>query len=325
MMERDLPFAAAIGDPIALLAGIAAFLVVIGVWRALLARGPQGLRMQALAGRRRQLWGDLLAPARRREVRVPSRLMGRVVERFKLLSSRYAKDSALRLARAGYRSKEALIAYLFARVCAPIAGGVAVLLALYAFPIFDLAPMLRLAVALMGTLAFAHMPDLFLRNAADRRRRSLRKELPDALDLLVICAEAGLGADAAFVRVTRELADANSAIADELALTSIELGFLPDRHQALENLNRRTDLPEIRGLVNTLVQADRYGTPVARSLRVLAAEFRSERLLRAEAKAARLPAILTVPMIVFILPALFIVLIGPAVLDTLDGLMGFAG
>jgi tight adherence protein C len=150
----------------------------------------------------------------------------------------------------------------------------------------------------------------------------LRKQLPDALDLLVICAEAGLSLDAALTRVARELGGSAPQLADEFGLTSVELGFLPNRRQALLNLAKRTDLASVRGVVNTLVQTERYGTPLAHALRVLAAEFRDERMLKAEEKAARLPATLTVPMILFILPTLFLVLIGPAIIRTLETLHG---
>ena len=128
--------------------------------------------------------------------------------------------------------------------------------------------------------------------------------------------------DAALTRVSRDLGPAAPQLADELSLTAVELGFLPNRRQALQNLARRTDLPAIRGVVNTLVQTERYGTPLAQALRVLAAEFREERMLKAEEKAARLPAILTVPMIIFILPTLFVVLIGPAMVRVVHNFMG---
>src|SRR5690606_31613991 len=160
----------------------------------------------------------------------------------------------------------------------------------------------------------------YVKNATTKRQKALRKQLPDGLDLLVICAEAGLGLDAAFSRVSKEMVKSSPELADEVGLTSIELSFLPERRQALQNLSERTNMPEFRGVVNTLMQTEKYGTPLAQSLRVLSAEFRNERLLRAEEKAARLPAILTVPMIIFILPALFIVLIGPAILRAVDAL-----
>jgi tight adherence protein C len=137
---------------------------------------------------------------------------------------------------------------------------------------------------------------------------------------LVICAEAGLSLEAALTRVSQEMARACPEVADELGLTAIELGFLPERSKALENLAKRVQLPSFRGVVNTLTQTEKYGTPLSQSLRVLSNEFRSERMLKAEEKAARLPAVLTVPMIIFILPPLMIVLLGPAILRTIDAL-----
>ena len=164
-------------------------------------------------------------------------------------------------------------------------------------------------------------PELWVSNRTKKRQLALSKSLPDGLDLLVICAESGLSLDASLDRVANEIGGASPALAEELSLTSIELGFLPERRQALLNLNRRTNLPQVRGVVNTLMQTEKYGTPLSQSLRVLANEFRDQRLLKAEEKAARLPATLTVPMIVFILPVLFIVLIGPAVIKVMDNLL----
>jgi tight adherence protein C len=146
----------------------------------------------------------------------------------------------------------------------------------------------------------------------------MQKALPDALDLMVICAEAGLSLDAAINRVASEISPTSPALADEFGLTLLELRFLPDRRQALENLAKRVELKAVQALVNTLFQTDKFGTPLAQALRVLAHELRSERMLRAEEKAARLPAVMTVPLIVFILPALFVVLLGPAILDLGD-------
>jgi tight adherence protein C len=139
---------------------------------------------------------------------------------------------------------------------------------------------------------------------------------------MVICTEAGLSLDATLTRVSREMMSSSPELADELSLTGLELGFLPERRVALDNLTQRTELQMIRSLVNTLIQAERYGTPLSQSLRVMSSESREERMLNAEAKAARLPAMMTVPMILFILPPLFIVLLGPAIVNTIDALSG---
>ena len=169
-----------------------------------------------------------------------------------------------------------------------------------------------------GALIGFYAPIVDLRNAAAKRAKSIKLALPDGLDLMVICAEAGLSLDATLARVSRELGNGSPELGEELAMTAAELTFLPDRRVAFDNLNARTNSDGIRAVVNKLQQTAKFGTPLAQSLRVLAAEMRTARITRAEEKAARLPALLTVPMILFILPTLFIVLLGPAALGIID-------
>jgi tight adherence protein C len=179
-------------------------------------------------------------------------------------------------------------------------------------PAFDFVP------PMAGVLFGFYAPTIYLRNAAAKRAKQLQLSLPDGLDLMVICAEAGLSLDAALIRVSRELGNGSPELAEELAITAAELTFLPDRRMAFDNLNTRTNSEGIRAVVNTLQQTAKFGTPLAQSLRVLASEMRTARMTRAEEKAARLPALLTVPMILFILPTLFIVLLGPAGIGIID-------
>jgi len=275
-----------------------------------------------LAERRDQLRGQLLkdkTPRKRQNESLSA--MRRVVDVFKLMQSQQTDKLHDRLSQAGLRSRDAIIVFLFFKVATPVLLGAVAFLLVYLMQFGDLAPVGRLAVVLGGIGLGFFAPELYVSNLTKKRQLSLGKALPDGLDLLVICAESGLSLDASLDRVANEIGDANTALAEELSLTSIELGFLPDRRQALTNLNRRTNLPSIRGVVNTLLQTEKYGTPLSQSLRVLANEFRDQRLLRAEEKAARLPATLTVPMIVFILPVLFIVLIGPAIISVMDTLI----
>jgi tight adherence protein C len=150
------------------------------------------------------------------------------------------------------------------------------------------------------------------------RRRGIERQVPDALDLLVVCTEAGLSLDSSIQRIGKELAMTAPELAHELSVTSAELSLLPDRRAAITNLAKRTESPSLRVLTTALVQTERYGTPVAQALRILSAEMRDQRMLRAEAKAARLPAVMTIPLIVFILPTLFVVIIGPALLQIYD-------
>ncbi len=155
-------------------------------------------------------------------------------------------------------------------------------------------------------------------NARGKRYGDMQKALSDTLDLLLICAEAGLSLAAALERVSRELGLAYPVMAEELGITSVELGFLPDRKKALQNLAERNDMQEIRGIVSVLIQTEKYGTPISQALRVLSAEFRTQRMLRAEQKAARLPAIMTEPMNVFILPTLLVIVLSPAIIKLMD-------
>jgi tight adherence protein C len=189
----------------------------------------------------------------------------------------------------------------------------------------DMTPIKRSGFTMAALILGYKAPDLFVQNKRQKRTDAIRKGLPDALDLLVICAEAGLTVDAAFSRVSRELGRAYPELGEEFALTSIELGFLTERRQAFENLAYRVNLEAVKGVVTTMIQTEKYGTPLASALRVLSAEFRNERMMRAEEKAARLPAIMTVPLILFILPCLFIVILGPAACSLKDALAGAMG
>jgi tight adherence protein C len=240
----------------------------------------------------------------------------------KVLQEGQVVKAQTKLMQAGIRSKDLAFVVIFARLVLPILiGGFAIIL-VYVIDYFpEWGPFKRYGLV-AGALILAYKaPDLWLKNKIDKRTNAIRKGLPDALDLLVICAEAGLTVDAAFGRVARELGRAYPELGDEFALTSIELGFLTDRRFAFENLAKRIDLDSIRGVVTTMIQTEKYGTPLASALRVLSAEFRNERMMRAEEKAARLPAIMTIPLILFILPVLFIVILGPAACSIHDALL----
>lgn len=307
----------------AVMSGAVTLMVVYVVWNAFLERDPGAARARAMMKHRQELQDGLKVPKRNRarEMLGSGGAVRRIVERLNLLRSTHAEKVQLSLARAGWRAKEHVVLYLFAKTFLPLVLGVLALLMLFVSPVHNLGLNVSAMIALVITLIGAYLPDILIRNAQGKRRHALTRGLPDALDLLVICAEAGLSLDAALKRVAGEMGRATPEIADEFLMTAIELSYLPDRRQALSNLNARTDLPAIRGVVNTLIQTEQYGTPLAQSLRVLAAEFRGERMMKAEEKAAKLPATLTVPLIMFILPSLFVVLIGPAVISTLDNLI----
>ena len=306
------------------MAGLSAFVMTFAVWSALLVRDSSDRRMKEMADRRQQLKDGLMVTPRRRQRLEPTTMMRQVVERLKLLRTAQTDKVTRRLSQAGWRSKDAVVRFLFAKLALPFVFGAVALIALYWLDLYKLDGMQKLVVTLGLTVLGAYAPEIVVKNMIQKRWDEIRKSLPDSLDLMVICAEAGLSLDSTLQRVSEEMGDAAVELSEELGLTAAELSFLPDRTTALTNLKDRVDIPTMRGLVNSLVQSERYGTPLAQSLRVLAAESRHERVMKAEEKAARLPAMLTVPMIIFILPPLFIVLIGPAGLDIADALGSMA-
>ena len=301
------------------MAALTAFVAFFAVWNALIYRDPAARRAEQMATQRDALRAGIATTRRRRPERQQTlSLMSQVVDKLKLAQSMQGQKIKTNLARAGWRGKDAETRYLFMTVALPSALGGAAAFMLYGLHFGNLDSMGNLIGSLVAVILGFYAPDIMIRNAVTKRQNEIRKSLPDALDLMVICAEAGLSLDATLMRVADEMSSAGPEISDEYSLTSLELGFLPDRQKALDNLANRSTVSAMRGMVNTLMQAERYGTPLAHSLRVLSQESRDDRMLRAEEKAARLPALLTVPMIVFILPPLFIVIIGPAIISIMD-------
>ncbi len=307
-----------------MLAGVAALAVMFAIYAAVTVKDPMAKRVKALNERRDELKAGIVkSTSRKRQSLVrkteQTEKMKDRLENMKVLQQSQIKDIQQKLAHAGIRNRELAVYVIAGRIVLPIVLGLIGFTLIYLVNYFpDWGGMKR--VGAMGALLFLGYkgPELFLKNKASKRTDAIRKGLPDALDLLVICAEAGLTVDAAFNRVARELGRAYPELGDEFALTAIELSFLSERKLAFDNLAHRVDLDAVRGVVTTMIQTERYGTPLASALRVLSAEFRNERMMRAEEKAARLPAIMTVPLILFILPVLFIVILGPAACSISD-------
>ncbi len=318
---ENLPFGLSPEDALLIAAVGAAMLVVVMMWAMMTPKSPVNRRIQMLTDHQASLRAAAVNSRQHRHDRTML-MMRRLVDRLKLARSRQADSVAVKLQRAGKRGNDALIVYLFAKATLPLALAGASILVLFVFDLYDLSQPQKLLASAVVTLLGMVGPDIYLSNLATKRRNKMRKGLPDALDLMVICAEAGLSLDATLNKVANEIDETYPELADELGLTGVELGFLSERRVALVNFAERTDLPGVRAMVQSLMQTERYGTPLAQSLRVLSAELRNERMLKAEEKAARLPATLTVPMILFILPPLFIVLLGPAILDTIDAMRG---
>ena len=317
-IDPFLPAGLGMESLLAGLVGLATFVSVVLTWRALLEPRPQAARLRAAAQRRRELQAST-ARSERPSRRLAATGIARIVRRrLHLLRNVQTVKIRDRLSQAGFRSRESVSIYAAAKMACPILFAALALLVVSLIGNQEMPALYRPLIPSIASLLGFFGPDIFLANMASKRRQALQLAMPDGLDLLVICAEAGLSLDSALSRVAQEIAASSPELADELGVTSIELNFLPERRMALENLARRVALPAMRGVINTLIQTEKYGTPLSQALRVLSAEFRDQRMLKAEEKAARLPATLTVPMILFILPTLFIVLVGPAMIDVYD-------
>ena len=241
-------------------------------------------------------------------------LMRSIVENLNL--QKLFEDPALKdkLTQAGYRGNGPVVTFYFFRLAAPIILFAGAALYLMFVNDFGLPTITRWCAALgLGMLGY-YAPNLYITNAAQKRRESIMMAFPDSLDLLLICVEAGMSIEAAFQKVSGEIGSQSIELAEELSLTTAELSYLQDRRVAYENLARRTNHPGVKAVATALIQAERYGTPLGQALRVMAKENRDMRLASAEKKAAALPAKLTVPMILFFLPVLFAVILGPAYL-----------
>ncbi|MEL6874483.1 MAG: type II secretion system F family protein [Pseudomonadota bacterium] len=310
-----------------ILAAVATMAVCFAIYAAVTVRDPMAKRVKSLNERREQLKAGITASTTKKRAKIvrqndtTDRMRG-ILQSMKVLQDDQLSEAQQKLAQAGIRSKDLAYAVIFSRLVLPIVLGGGAALAIYGLGYFpDYSPIQKFGIFAGATIAGYKGADVYVGNLIAKRTDLIRKGLPDAIDLLVICAEAGLTVDSAFARVSKELGDAYPELADEFSLTSIELGFLTERRQAFENLAYRVALEHVKGVVTTMIQTEKYGTPLASSLRVLSAEFRNDRMMRAEEKAARLPAIMTIPLILFILPVLFIVILGPAACSISDALL----
>ncbi|HEV1999421.1 MAG TPA: type II secretion system F family protein [Xanthobacteraceae bacterium] len=250
--------------------------------------------------------------------RAPKAYMRLIVEKLNLRKHLGEETARATLIKAGYRGQAPQFAYLFFRMVMPITLFVLSLVYMFVIIKFDQPLMIKVALAIGAAWLGLKVPDLFLKNMIKRRQMSIRRAFPDALDLLLICVESGMSIDAAFRKVSEEIGSQSIPLAEELTLTTAELSYLQDRREAYDNLSARTDLDGVKAVCTALVQAERYGTPLGQALKVLAQEFRDMRMGEAEKKAAGLPPKLTVPMILFFLPVLFIVILGPAAIRVME-------
>lgn len=303
-----------------LLSAIAAFATVMAIALPFLRRDERGARLKAISRRREELSRqqreriDTQRGAPLREKKKSVALMRGILEKVKLEDLAASQELRQRLKAAGYRSPGAPVVFLFVRLGTTV-GFVLVALAFFLLAKEALPLVHKVAVLAGALLGGFTLPAILVKNQAQKRQEEITLVFPDTLDLLVICTESGLSIEAAFVRVTEEIGESSAVMAEEMGLTSAELAFLGDRRKAYANLADRTGVQAARSLATTLIQSEKYGTPVSQALRVLSDENRSDRMAKAEKKAGALPAQLTVPMIVFFLPALFVAIIGPAIIQ----------
>ncbi len=299
-----------------LLAAVGAIATVITLAMPLLAPDLLSKRMKSVAIERekmRQRERERLARGDRISLRKsPKQYMQTIVERFNLRKWVGQEEARALLVQAGYRGQAPYVTFLFFRLVMPVIALVVSLFYVFVVLKLDQPPMLKLAMCIGATYLGMHLPALFIKNKITRRQLSIKRAFPDALDLLLICVESGNSIEAAFKRVSLEIGIQSIPLAEELTLTTAELSYLQDRRQAYENLAKRTNLEGVKSVCMALQQAERYGTPLAQTLRVMAQENRDMRMSEAEKKAAGLPPKLTVPMILFFLPVLFVVILGPA-------------
>ncbi len=302
---------------ITLAVGILSFATIVTLGVPYLEGNGLDDRLKTVARRREELRAKHHAAlsAKRGALRVePTSYMKATLDKFKLGNILEGENSRDKLASAGYRGQAPLITFMFFRFVMPfIVFGVAVF---YLFAFLDLSwsPMMKGLAAVCGAAIGFYLPDIFVNNMIQRRQQSIMQAFPDALDLMLICVESGMSIETAFSRVSTEIGSQSAELAEELALTTAELSYLPDRRQAFDNLAKRCGHDGVKQVATALNQAEKYGTPLGQALRVTATENREMRMQEAERKAASLPAKLTVPMIIFFLPCLFIVIMGPAIL-----------
>ncbi|UIJ70488.1 type II secretion system F family protein [Aurantimonas sp. HBX-1] len=303
-----------------LMAALAAFAAILVVGWPYLARDHLGQRMQKIASERefvrvreRERLNAVKKPASLRQE--PKKIFTEIVGRFRLARQSGGGELVPMLRMAGYRGQGPVTTYLAARVIAPAVMFAGTLF--YVFVVLQLEhpPIAKLGMAVAAAGLGYYAPALYVKNKISKRQKAIRRAWPDALDLLLICVESGMAIESAFRKVSEEIGSQSNELAEELSLTTAELAYLQDRRQAYENLGRRTALEAVRGVVTSLIQAEKYGTPLGQSLRVMAQESRDMRMSEAEKKAAALPPKLTVPMILFFLPVLFAIIITPAAIQ----------
>ncbi len=304
-----------------LFAAVAAGATVLTLAMPLLARDALSTRMKAVAFERekiRQRERERLAQGSKVTLRQsPKTYMTTIVENFNLSKWVGQEEAHAMLVQAGYRGQAPYVTYLFFRMVMPVSMLVMSLFYIFVVVKLDQPPLVKIGISIGAAYFGMLSPNLFLKNKIQRRQLSIKRAFPDALDLLLICIESGMSVEASLQKVSEEIGTQSVELAEEFTLTTAELSYLPDRRQAYDNLAQRVGLEGVKAVCLALQQAERYGTPLGVTMRVLSQENRDMRMSEAEKKAAGLPPKLTVPMILFFLPVLFVVILGPAAIKVM--------
>ncbi len=304
------------------LAAVAAIATVLTFAMPLVFADPLGKRMKAVAVEREKIRARERERMAQEKQRVslrqsPKQYIQTIVERFNLTKWVGQEEARLKLVQAGYRGQAPYVTYLFFRMVTPVAAFLFAVFYLFVLTKLNQPTTVKIGLCIAAAYAGMHLPWMLLKSKIQKRQQSIKRAFPDTLDLLLICVESGMSIEAALKKVGDEVGSQSIALAEELTLTTAELSYLPDRRQAYDNLAKRTDLDGVKSVCMALTQAERYGTPLGGMLRVMAQENRDMRMSEAEKKAAGLPPKLTVPMILFFLPVLFVVILGPAVIKVM--------
>lgn len=307
---------------LAVLAAVAAAATVLTLAMPLLEGNDLSKRMKSVAVERDKIRARERERLNRQKDKVtlrqePKAYMRRIVDQLKLNDWLGTENAKKQLTMAGYRGPQAEVGFLFFRLVTPISLFLLALFYVFVIKDFGQPVMIRLGIAIGAAYLGIKAPEIFLSNQIGKRQASMKRAFPDALDLLLICVEAGMSIEHAFRKVSTEIGSQSIPLAEEFALCTAELSYLAERRQAFANLAARTGLESVKSVTTALVQAERYGTPVGAALRTLAQESRDQRMNEAEKKAAALPPKLTVPMILFFLPVLFVVILTPAIIQVM--------
>jgi tight adherence protein C len=305
------------------LSGVATFATIITLGLPYLKGDPLESRMKAVADRREELRRkahEAMAHANRSRGQLrttPVGFMKRTVDNLNIRKLAESPGMKEKLARAGYRGQGPVVAFMFFRFVMPPVLFLGALIYLFGISRVDWSFNVKLLASVGAAFAGYYSPDMYVSNRIQARRDSIMRAFPDALDLMLICVESGMSIEAAFNKVSQEVGTQSAELAEELGLTTAELSYLPDRKQAFQNLAERCGHSGVKAVAAALIQSEKYGTPMGQALRVTALENREMRMSEAERKAASLPSKLTVPMIAFFLPCLFVVILGPVGLHLL--------